>query len=62
LLAAGNATADAQKTAAEVSRYLASMGIDAEVWLHALDTPPDRLYYFTVAELTALKLVTKLTT
>lgn len=59
--AAGNALSDAQKTTAEISRYLNEMGIDPEVWLHALDTPPDRLYYFSADELISLKLVTKLT-
>jgi len=38
------------------------MGISPEVWLRALETPPDRLTYFSASDLTALKLVTKLTT
>lgn len=59
--AAGNAMSEAQKTTAAITRYLESMGIGAEVWLHALETPPDRLFYFSPEELTSLKLVTKLT-
>ena len=58
--AASLAMADAQKTAADISRYLSDMGIDPATWLHALDTPPDRLYYFTAGELISLKLATAL--
>jgi hypothetical protein len=61
LAAAGNAMSDAQTLTAEISRYLAAMGIDAEVWLRALETPPDKLTYFSPAELTGLKLATRLT-
>lgn len=61
LQAAGNALSNAQKTTAEISRYINEMGIDPEVWLHALETPPDKLYYFSADELISLKLVTKLT-
>lgn len=59
LAAAGNAMSNAQTLTAEISRYLAEMGVDAEVWLRALETPPDRLSYFSADELSALKLVTK---
>ena len=31
-------------------------------WLRALETPPDRLTYFSTADLVALKLATKITT
>jgi hypothetical protein len=61
LEAAGNVMSDAQKMTAIITRYLAEMGIDGEVWLHALETPPERLYYFSADELLALKLVTKIT-
>jgi hypothetical protein len=60
LVAAGNAMSDAQTMTAEISRYLKQMGVDDEVWLRALETPPERITYFSTAELTALKLVTKL--
>ncbi len=61
IAAAGAAMSNAQSLTAEISRYLKSMGVDDEVWLRALETPPDRLTYLSPADLTSLKLVTKLT-
>jgi hypothetical protein len=61
LAAAGDAMSDAQTLTAEISRYLKSMGVDDEIWLRALETPPDKLTYLSPADLTSLKLVTKLT-
>ncbi|MEO8759167.1 MAG: hypothetical protein ABI398_15605 [Devosia sp.] len=61
LTAAGNAMSDAQTLTAQISRYLATMGVADEVWLRALETPPDRLTYFSPIELTTSKLVTKIT-
>jgi len=55
-----SAMADAQATTARISRYLDTMGIAPALWMHALETPPERLYYFSPDELTDLKLVTKL--
>jgi hypothetical protein len=60
LAAAGSAMSDAQSMTAEISRYLIGMGIDAEVWLRALETPPDRLSYFSLDDLIRLKLATRL--
>jgi hypothetical protein len=60
LRASGMAMIDAQKTTAEITRYLADMGIDPILWVHALETPPDRLYYFSADEMTDLALVTNL--
>ena len=60
LAAAGNAMSEAQSMTAEISRYLIEMGIDPEVWLRALETPPDRLSYFSPEDLTRLKLATRL--
>jgi hypothetical protein len=60
LAAAGNAMSDAQTMTAEISRYLIEMGVDAEVWLRALETPPDRLSYFSSDDLIRLKLATRL--
>jgi hypothetical protein len=60
LAAAGSAMSDAQSMTAEISRYLIGMGIDAEVWLRALETPPDRLSYFSPDDLIRLKLATRL--
>lgn len=60
LAAAGSAMSDAQTLTAEITRYLIEMGIDPEVWLRALETPPDRLSYFSAPDLTRLKLATRL--
>ncbi|HWV21416.1 MAG TPA: hypothetical protein VN036_10340 [Devosia sp.] len=57
---AGIAMADAQSTTAEITRHLTKSGVDPALWLHALDTPPDRLYYFSAEEMQRLKLVTQL--
>jgi hypothetical protein len=61
VLSAGDAMSEAQTMTAEISRYLNDMGIGAEVWLRALETPPDRLTYFSGRDLTDFKLATKLT-
>lgn len=61
LAAAGDAMSEAQSLTAEISRYLREMGVDAEVWLRALETPPDRLTYFSADELKRLTLATRLT-
>jgi hypothetical protein len=50
--------ADAQATTARISRHLASMDVDPALWLHALDTPPRALYYFSRQELANYRLVT----
>jgi hypothetical protein len=52
------AMSDAQATTARISRHLAEMGVDPALWLHALDTPPQALYYFSAAELGKYRLVT----
>lgn len=61
LAAAGQAMSDAQTLTAEIARYLHGLGIDDEVWLTALETPPDRLTYFNADELKRLNLATRLT-
>jgi hypothetical protein len=43
---------------AVISRHLAAMGVDPAAWLNALDTPPNRLYYFSREELERYRLVT----
>ena len=53
------AMADAQMTTARISRHLIDMGIDPALWLHALDTPPQALYYFSAEELAKYRLATK---
>jgi hypothetical protein len=60
LKAAGAAMSDAQQTTATITRHLSTLGVDPALWLHALETPPDRLYYLSPDELVALKLATKL--
>lgn len=50
---------NAQMISAECQKYLRTMGIDLGVWVHAMETPRDELYYFTAAELTELKLATR---
>lgn len=53
------AMSDAQATAARIARYLAEMDIDPALWLHALDTPPQTLYYLSPEELVKYRLVTE---
>jgi ATP-dependent protease ClpP protease subunit len=60
LQAAGQAMSDAQSMTAQISRYLAQMGVDPEVWLRALETPPDRLTYLNAIDLKRLNLATRL--
>ena len=60
LQAAGAAMSDAQKTTATITRYLGDVGIDPALWLHALETPPNRLYYLSAEELTRYRLATTL--
>ncbi len=57
--APGVAMAQAQEMTAEITRHLTASGVDPALWLHALETPPDRLYYFTAEEMSALNLVTR---
>lgn len=59
LSVAGVAMADAQSVTADITRHLSLSGVDPALWLHALETPPDQLYYFTPAEMDALRLVTE---
>jgi hypothetical protein len=57
-LSAAASMEDAQQISAECQQYLRDMGIDLEVWIHAMETPREELYYFQPAELLALKLAT----
>jgi hypothetical protein len=52
------AMSDAQMTTARISRYLDELGIDPALWLHAMDTPPQSLYYLSADELKKYKLAT----
>lgn len=55
----GDAPGDhAQRISAECQRHLRDMGVDLEVWLRAMETPKEQLYYFSRNELTELRLAT----
>ncbi|WP_312797354.1 hypothetical protein [Tianweitania sp.] len=54
---AAAALSSAQATTARISRYLTEMGVDTALWLHALDTPPQALYYLSPEERKDYKLV-----
>jgi hypothetical protein len=47
-----------QRMSAECQKYLLDMAIDPLVWVHAMEMPPDQLFYFTGDELLKLKLAT----
>lgn len=53
------AMSSAQTTTARVTRHLDEMGIGAGLWINALETPPDRLYYLTAKEMADFKLTTE---
>ncbi len=48
----------AQNISARCERYLADMGVDVRVWIHAMETPHDRLFVFKLDEMKSLELVT----
>lgn len=49
---------DAQRISARCQRYLGDMGINLQVWVHAMETPKDRLFVFKPDELKSLNVVT----
>jgi hypothetical protein len=51
--------ADAQRISAQCQHYLREMGVDLQVWTHAMETPKEKLYYFKQDELLRLKLATE---
>ena len=55
---AANGMESVQRISAECQRYLRDMGIDSLVWIHAMETPRDELFYFKPDELLTLKLAT----
>lgn len=61
LAGVGTAMSEAQKTTAIITRYLNSTTVDPAMWLNALETPPDQLYYFRADELSKYRLVTRFT-
>ncbi len=58
LRAAGVAMSDAQAVTARILAHLTASGVDPAVWLHALETPPDQLYYLSGDEMERYRLVT----
>jgi len=48
----------AQNISARCQRYLADMGVSLQVWVHAMETPHDRLFVFRPDELKSLNMVT----
>ncbi|WP_424983490.1 ATP-dependent Clp protease proteolytic subunit [Maritalea sp. S77] len=52
------AMSDAQSITARITKHFDDMGVDGAMWVHALETPPQRLYYFTADEAKSYKLAT----
>jgi hypothetical protein len=48
----------AQNVSARCQHHLIDMGVNPEVWVHAMETPHDRLFVFKPDELKSLNLVT----
>ena len=48
----------AQNVSARCQRYLLEMGVNLQVWVHAMETPHDKLFIFKPDELKSLNLVT----
>jgi hypothetical protein len=48
----------AQRVSAECGDYLTEMGVDAALWLKAMQTPKEKLYIFRPDELSTFKLTT----
>lgn len=57
---AGRAMSEAQRTTAAITRYLQETGVDPAIWVHALETPPEQLYFLTPEELERYRLATVL--
>jgi hypothetical protein len=51
--------AEAQQISAECQNYLAEMGVDLRLWVHAMETPKEELYFLKPEELLSLKLATQ---
>ena len=48
----------AQNISARCQRYLGEMGVNLQVWVHAMETPHDRLFVFKPDELKSLNMAT----
>ncbi|MEM7215911.1 MAG: ATP-dependent Clp protease proteolytic subunit [Pseudomonadota bacterium] len=53
---ADQALSEGQSVTARITRHLEAMGVDPVLWIHALETPPNKLYYLSVEELEKFKL------
>lgn len=51
--------AEAQRISAECQKYLAEMGVDLKLWVHAMETPKEQLYFLKPDEMLSLKLATQ---
>jgi hypothetical protein len=51
------AMSEVQRTTADVTHHLDDMGIKPDLWIHAMETPPDRLYYLSPDEMKEFALV-----
>jgi hypothetical protein len=49
---------DAQRISARCQRYLGDMGINLQAWVHAMETPKEKLFVFKPDELKSLNIVT----
>ena len=49
---------EAQRVSARCQRHLADMGVDLKMWVHAMETPKDRLFIFSANKLRELNIVT----
>ena len=49
---------DAQRISARCQRFLSDMGINLQMWVHAMETPKDKLFIFKPGELKSLNIVT----
>ncbi|MGI9408004.1 MAG: ATP-dependent Clp protease proteolytic subunit [Hyphomicrobiaceae bacterium] len=52
---------EAQRISAVSQQHLVDMGVDPQVWIHAMRTPKDKLYIFTPEQLDEYKLATTVT-
>ena len=48
----------AQRVSARCQRYLGDMGVNLQMWVHAMETPKEKLFIFKPDELKSLNIVT----
>lgn len=56
---ASEAISGTQATTARITRHLETMEVDPQLWVHALETPPQQLYYFSADELKNYKIISQ---